>query len=129
MMRRLMAMTVLVLLAAVGSAPAQGFTADPNFKISGDPAKGAETYKMYCALCHGATGAGDGPGAAALNPKPRALNNKDEMAKITDHEVFTAIKMGGAAVGKSPLMVAWGAILGDDQKVHDVAAYVRSLAQ
>lgn len=127
-MRRMMAVVVLAVVAA-GSVQAQGFTPDPDFKITGDAAKGGAAYQMYCVLCHGPTGAGDGPGAAALNPKPRALNNKDEMAKITDHEIFTAIKMGGAAVGKSPLMVAWGAILGDDQKVHDVAAYVRSLAK
>lgn len=119
-----------VMLVAGALAARAEFVPDASFKISGDPVKGAETYKLYCALCHGPTGAGDGAGAAALNPKPRALSNKEEMAKITDHEVFTAIKMGGAAVGKSPFMVAWGAILGnDDQKVHDVAAYVRTLAQ
>ncbi len=121
---------VAVLLAVGALAARAEFVPDPSFKISGDAAKGAETYKLYCALCHGPTGAGDGAGAAALNPKPRAFSNKEEMAKITDHEVFTAIKMGGAAVGKSAFMVAWGALLGnDDQKVHDVAAYVRTLAK
>lgn len=121
---------VAVLLAVGALAARAEFVPDPSFKISGDATKGAETYKLYCALCHGPTGAGDGAGAAALNPKPRAFSNKEEMAKITDHEVFTAIKMGGAAVGKSAFMVAWGALLGnDDQKVHDVAAYVRTLAK
>jgi cytochrome c len=110
---------------ACGSARGE----DDGFVISGDPVKGEATYKLYCVLCHGATGLGDGPGAAALNPKPRNFQDKAEMSKISDKEIFTAIKSGGAAVGKSPLMVAWGAILGDDQKVHDVAAYVRSLAK
>ena len=123
-------LSALLAMAAGAMAAQAEFVPDPAFKISGDPAKGAATYTTYCALCHGATGAGDGPGAAALNPKPRALSNKEEMAKVTDHEIFTAIKMGGAAVGKSMFMVAWGAVLGnDDQKVHDVAAYVRTLAK
>ncbi len=31
---------------------------------------GARDYAQYCVECHGATGKGDGPAAAALNPKP-----------------------------------------------------------
>lgn len=100
-----------------------------EFVIKGDPAKGAETYKLYCLPCHGEKGMGDGVAAAALNPKPRNFTDKALMATIPDKEVFTAIKEGGAAVGKSPLMIAWGPILADDQKIHDVAAYVRSLGK
>ncbi|MBI4224015.1 MAG: c-type cytochrome [Deltaproteobacteria bacterium] len=32
---------------------------------------GAKIYAVQCAVCHGVSGGGDGPGAAALNPKPR----------------------------------------------------------
>lgn len=103
--------------------------AGEEFKIKGDAAKGAETYKLYCVPCHGEKGMGDGIAAAALNPKPRNFTDKAVMAAIPDKEVYTAIKDGGAAVGKSPLMVAWGPVLGDDQKIHDVAAYVRSFAK
>lgn len=34
---------------------------------------GAAVYKINCAVCHGATGAGDGPAGAALVPPPRNL--------------------------------------------------------
>lgn len=34
---------------------------------------GATLYKNSCAMCHGATGVGDGPAGAALVPKPRNL--------------------------------------------------------
>lgn len=34
---------------------------------------GAAAFSTTCAMCHGATGAGDGPAGAALNPKPRNL--------------------------------------------------------
>jgi mono/diheme cytochrome c family protein len=110
--------------AAGESAPAAG-----EFAIKGDPVKGAETYKMYCLPCHGEKGMGDGVAAAALNPKPRNFTDKALMATIPDKQVYTVIKEGGASVGKSPLMMAWGAILGEDQKIHDVAAYVRSLSK
>ena len=34
-------------------------------------AKGKTVFQINCASCHGATGHGDGPASAALNPKPR----------------------------------------------------------
>ncbi len=34
-------------------------------------AKGQADFAKYCATCHGPKGAGDGPAARALNPKPR----------------------------------------------------------
>lgn len=36
-------------------------------------AHGAKAYKQYCAVCHGDTGLGDGPGGMTLNPRPRNL--------------------------------------------------------
>jgi len=103
--------------------------AEEEFKINGDPAKGEATYKMYCVVCHGETGHGDGIGAAALNPKPRNLSEKAYMDTLSDKHIYTVIKDGGAAVGKSMFMTAWGAILKEDQAIHDVAAYVRTLAK
>ncbi len=116
----------LLVCLAMLAAPLR---AEEAFMITGDPAKGQGPYKMYCALCHGATGAGDGIGAAALNPKPRALNDKAYMDTLSDEHIFKVIKEGGAAVGKSALMTAWGAVLKTDEAVHDVAAYVRSLSK
>ena len=119
----------LAVLAAAGIRAEDAKPAADTFVIKGDAAKGAETYKMYCLPCHGEKGMGDGVAAAALNPKPRNFTDKALMATIPDKEVFTAIKEGGQAVGKSPLMIAWGPILADDQKIHDVAAYVRTFAK
>lgn len=36
-------------------------------------ASGAELYASYCAACHGTSGRGDGPAAAALRPRPSDL--------------------------------------------------------
>ena len=123
-------MAVLALCATANVfAEEAAVAAGDDFKIKGDPVAGEAIYKMYCFVCHGDTGKGDGVTAATLDPKPRNFTDKEVMAKISDKEVFTAIKDGGPAVGKSPLMIAWGPLLQDDQKVHDVAAFVRKFAE
>lgn len=65
-----------------------------------------ETFKNTCAPCHGETGKGDGPGSAALTPKPRNYTDKEWQSKVTDAEIKKVIQYGGAAVGKSPIMPA-----------------------
>ena len=91
-----------------------------------DAEEGKKLYGQYCASCHGQSGKGDGPAAAALNPKPRDHTDKAYMSSLTDDDMLKVIKNGGASVGKSPLMPPWGASLKDDQ-IKDVIAYVRTL--
>jgi len=93
-----------------------------------DLAAGAQLYASYCASCHGAQGAGDGPVSAGLKPKPAAHDDAAYMSTLSDEHLFTVIKRGGPAVGKSPLMAPWGGTLSDDQ-IHDVVAFVRTLAR
>ena len=64
------------------------------------------TFKTVCATCHGEGGLGNGPGAAALTPKPRNYTDKAWQASVTDDQIKQTILMGGAAVGKSPMMPA-----------------------
>ncbi len=65
-----------------------------------------EMFDSRCAACHGTSGKGDGPGAAALNPKPRNYTDKTWQGSVTDEQIKKTIVMGGAAVGKSPIMPA-----------------------
>ena len=65
-----------------------------------------ETFNTRCGPCHGTSGKGDGPGAAALNPKPRDYTDAAWQKSVTDDQLKKAIIMGGAAVGKSPIMPA-----------------------
>ena len=90
----------------------------------GDPAKGREKYNQICASCHGPLGKGDGPAAAALDPKPRDLSDAKYVSTISDEQIFKTVKEGGAAVGKSPLMPAWGGVLSDND-IWNVIAYLR----
>ena len=93
---------------------------------AGSPDEGKKLYEQYCATCHGQSGKGDGPAAAALDPKPRDHTNKEYMSKLSDDDLLKVIKNGGASIGKSPIMPPWGAALKDDQ-IKDVIAYVRTL--
>jgi mono/diheme cytochrome c family protein len=114
-------------------APAPGPMAEPEpmaEPASGEPdvAAGAQLYATYCASCHGAEGHGDGPVSAGLNPKPARHDDAEYMSTLSDEHIFTVIKEGGPAVGKSPLMAPWGGTLSDDQ-IHDLVAFVRTLAE
>lgn len=93
----------------------------------GDPKAGKARYDLLCSSCHGATGKGDGPAAAALSPKPRNHADGKYMNALTDKYLFDIIKGGGAGLGKSPLMPPWASQL-NDQDIWNVVAYIRTLA-
>lgn len=95
--------------------------------IAGDAAKGKVKYAQLCASCHGLAGAGDGVASAGLNPKPAHHNDGNYMNPLSNEHLTKVITEGGAAVGKSPMMAPWGAVLGP-QGVQDVIAYTRTLA-
>jgi mono/diheme cytochrome c family protein len=79
--------------------------AEPSAGTGAGAAREAKKYfKQKCVVCHGDKGAGDGPGASALNPKPRAFGDAAWQGAVTDDQIKNAILGGGAAVGKSPIM-------------------------
>ncbi len=62
--------------------------------------------EVRCAMCHGASGKGDGSTAATLNPKPRDLSSKEWQKSLSDAQIRAVILKGGPATGKSALMPA-----------------------
>jgi mono/diheme cytochrome c family protein len=90
----------------------------PELSVDSDAALGAELYADHCAACHGREGAGDGPGAAGLRPRP---------ANLMLHQ-YRASRLGEAlwngVAGTS--MPAWR-----DRSIADlsaIAAHVQRLA-
>ena len=70
-----------------------------------DAAAEAQTlFTTRCSPCHGLAGAGDGIAAAALIPKPRDLSAAEWQGSVTDDHISRVIRLGGPAVGLSPLM-------------------------
>jgi mono/diheme cytochrome c family protein len=80
----------------------------------------AQLFRENCALCHGKTGAGDGPAGKALNRKPADFTDAKTMKKLTDGELF--YKM---TTGRLP-MPSW-AQLSDTQR-WELVNYLRTLS-
>ena len=110
-----------VLVAGLISLPA--FAVDAAaFELKGDAAKGEAHYKTFCITCHGEKGDGNGPAGAAMNPKPGNFTDPANAERLTSEWVYKMVKNGGAANGKSAMMMAWSSAL-NDQQVRDVSAY------
>ena len=95
---------------------------------SQDQAEGKKLYTSYCAGCHGDQGKGDGPAATALPAKPANHTDGAVMNQLPDKFLIEIITKGGAAVGKSPIMPAWGGQFNEKQ-IRDIIAYIRSIAE
>ena len=103
----------------------------PPCRLSGqDTTAGKLVYVKWCAGCHGETGAGDGPAASAMLPRPR--NFTGAIYKIrstasgqlpTDADLMRAIDDGlpGSA------MPAWKGRLSDGER-RNVMAYLKTFS-
>ena len=85
--------------------------------------RGKIVFKENCASCHGEAGAGDGPAAVALNPKPRNFGTEKFKAGSTAAEIFKSVTDGLPGT----LMVSFKHLPEPDRKA--VAEYVASLAK
>jgi hypothetical protein len=102
-MKPLALLAALLMLAACSKSGSGGGGTANQVAITPE----VETmFTMRCTPCHGTTGHGDGPGSAALNPKPRNYTDAVWQKSVTDDQIKKTILYGGAAVGKSPLMPA-----------------------
>jgi mono/diheme cytochrome c family protein len=121
---------VLFLAACGGSKPPAPKSAGPKpgtivATTAGDK-EAVELFKSLCSTCHGMTGKGDGPGAAAINPKPRSFSDGAWQASVTDEQIQKTIVFGGAAVGKSPYMPAQPDLKGKKDVLDGLTKIVRS---
>ena len=62
---------------------------------------GERLYQIYCAVCHGERGYGDGPTARDLNPPPANLYRLMRMPVARDDYLFWTISEGGKAFNSS----------------------------
>jgi len=58
-------------------------------------AAGKALFEQNCAVCHGASGHGDGPGATGLDPKPAVLAGLGHKRIATDGFYFWTVSEGG----------------------------------
>jgi cbb3-type cytochrome oxidase cytochrome c subunit/cytochrome c553 len=107
--------------SALSAHPARAHRGDavPSLAADGDVALGATLFQDHCAACHGTTGAGDGPGAAGLRPRPTNLR----IHSYTLDRVAEALWNGVAGTS----MPAWRDR--SPQDLSSLAAFVRQLSQ
>lgn len=84
-----------------------------------------DLFKKKCLVCHGESGQGDGPGAAALDPKPRNFTDADWQKGVTDEQLSKTIIGGGAAVGKSAIMPGNPELKAKPEVVKELVAIIR----
>ena len=89
---------------------------------------GEVIYKANCAACHGAEGAGDGPAAEALDPKPSNLADVHMMEELSDGYLFWRVSEGGAFEPFNSGMPAWKQILSEDEH-WQVISFIRALGE
>jgi mono/diheme cytochrome c family protein len=87
---------------------------------------GKQIFAQVCTPCHGEGGKGDGPAAAALNPKPRNLTEPGYLTSLDDRYLFELISRGGVAVGKSAMMPPQPSLAASD--IGNVVAFVKTLS-
>lgn len=89
---------------------------------------GKVIYLEHCSPCHGETGKGDGKYyASGLKPRPRDLTSLGFTDRKGEEYLTKVIKEGTAAVGKSPFCPPWGATLGEDEKIENIIAFLKTL--
>jgi len=86
-------------------------------------AAGSLVFQTNCAVCHGESGAGDGPAAAALDPKPANLG-ADHVQANSDGALFYIITNGRTGTAMPP----WESILTEQQR-WEVVNFVRTVKE
>jgi high-affinity iron transporter len=99
----------LALALALAAAPA--FAADD----------GKAVYEIRCAPCHGSEGSGDGPAAAAIEPKPRNFRDPSFWRGRTRTSLRMTVEQGRPGTMMSPFK---GVL--SEAEIDEVVRYVES---
>ena len=84
---------------------------------------GKVLYDRDCSFCHGTSGFADTPVGRILDPRPRRFADPVEMARLTDEQIYNAIKDGMPGTA----MASWGKLLSEPE-IGDLMDYIHKLA-
>ncbi len=82
-----------------------------------------QSYRAYCASCHGVGGDGQGVAAGRIAPNPRSFRNPTWMAGQTDEKLADAVRNGRPGTAMPP----FGALL-SDAEIDRLVEYIRAFA-
>ncbi len=83
---------------------------------------GKKIYTKSCVACHGESGKGDGPAAAALEQKPADFTDSEHSKIYSDQGRLQIIRKG---IQGTP-MPGWESAI-NEEEIQSVHAYIRSL--
>lgn len=139
---------ILLLMALVGVAgcrhPAESVKTDPLLNaydtevdwtdpqhvipLNYQQAQGKRIFYQQCVWCHAdATPAGPS-NRSNLTPVPPLLNDGAVLNAENDENMRNIVTLGGAAMGKSPMMPPYGRMLSAEE-IRSVIAFSRAIAQ
>jgi len=92
----LFAVLAAIIVVFIVAAQEKGAKVKPVAIAYTNPASGSEMYAVYCAVCHGATGQGNGPAASAFTKPPTDLTMlaRNNNGKYPAQHVYTVLKFG-----------------------------------
>lgn len=101
----------------------------PPTPVAAQPEAGARLYRTHCVQCHGPAGAGDGPAADRVYPRPRdftlalfKIRSTPSGSVPTDHDLFRVISEGLPGTSMPP----WKKVLSEEERwqlVHHVKTF------
>ena len=91
--------------------------------ITPDPARGATLYTQQCSVCHGVTGAGDGPASVGMTPPPANLRDAVRLDRLSLYAIFNTLTLGVEGTD----MPSFADQL-DERQRWDLATYVAGLS-
>jgi len=91
--------------------------------ITPDPTRGAPLYAQQCGVCHGNTGAGNGPAGIGLEPPPGDLRDPARMDHLSLYDIYNTVTLGIDGTD----MPSFANQL-DERQRWDVASYIASFS-
>ncbi|PPK37128.1 cystathionine gamma-synthase [Pseudomonas laurylsulfatiphila] len=87
--------------------------------ITPDPVRGAPLYTQQCSVCHGDSGAGDGPAGVGMTPAPTDLRDASRLDRLSLYAIYSTLGQGIEGTD----MPAFADQL-DDRQRWDLATYI-----
>ncbi|AJZ93732.1 cystathionine gamma-synthase [Pseudomonas simiae] len=87
--------------------------------ITPDPTRGEPLYAQHCSVCHGTTGAGDGPASVGMTPPPANLRDPVRLDRLSLYAVYNTLGLGVEGTD----MPSFSDQL-DDRQRWDLATYI-----
>ncbi|AOZ13136.1 cystathionine gamma-synthase [Pseudomonas lundensis] len=91
--------------------------------ITPDPARGAPLYAQHCSVCHGETGAGDGPAGVGMTPPPANLRDAERLDRLSLYAIYNTLGLGVEGTD----MPSFADQL-DERQRWDLATYIAGLS-